>query len=388
MNDSSNDEKTIKNEPGDKPANEGKPGKPYGEDISRAAVGRLFDEDAEAKPSQYVKGYGRNTSRRPVLNEENGVSQEAKPSQETRTRSRRATTMLMEGADESELPDSGFTRPRERNRERDRDRDRRRNPEPIPAVRTNVETVRKPEFRHPRDGKDAAPPAESNLDGFRERYNPDELISAPRRRGGPPPRDGVRKPRNPAAPVPLAYGAEPEGLNPLRIVAVVVMIGVLVFMLWLVLRMNGLSNQINEYRDVIADMEYEANTASPSQLELDAMREHRDLLLVQNQELNNQLMAQGIHPSDPQQNQPLGPGAGVGNGEGTEPPDPTPDPPAQQGFPRTVTVQRGDNLSRIVARYYGASPPHSLILYVAAANNLADPFIVQEGQTLTLPPRP
>ncbi|MCL2372514.1 MAG: LysM peptidoglycan-binding domain-containing protein [Defluviitaleaceae bacterium] len=385
MNDSSNDEKTIKTEHDGKPVNDGKPGKPYGEDISRAAVGRLFDEDAEDKSSQFVRGYGRNTSRRPGANEADRASQDTKPlQQETRTRTRRATTMLMDGADESELPaESSFTRPRERVR----DRDRRRNPEPMPAVRTNVETVHKPEFRHPRDGKDAPQP-ENNLEGFRERYNPDELISAPRRRSGPPPRDGgARKPRGPAAPVPLAYGTETEGLNPLRIVGVVVAAGVLIFMVFLVIRMNGLSNDISDYRDQIADLEYAAGATSPSQLELDAMREERDHYRSEAQRLDNQLRQIGQHP-DHQPQQP-GPGQGVSDGTDVDVPTPTPEVNVnQQGFPRTVTVRSGDSLSRVVARYYGPSPPHTLVLHVAAANNLVYPYIVHEGQTLTLPPRP
>jgi len=57
------------------------------------------------------------------------------------------------------------------------------------------------------------------------------------------------------------------------------------------------------------------------------------------------------------------------------------------GFPRQITVRAGDSLARIANRYYGVSTTE-IVNFIASHNGLANPNLIQQGQTLELPPLP
>lgn len=67
-----------------------------------------------------------------------------------------------------------------------------------------------------------------------------------------------------------------------------------------------------------------------------------------------------------------------------EEPKPTPAPQPVAQWPKTHTVKKHDTLSGIAAKYYG-NGDYEHYMFIARANNIANPNIIHEGQKLTIP---
>lgn len=412
----------------------------YNEEMSRAAVGRLFDDDDDDNDSPepiYVSGFDRNPTRRTKRNkridlddmsEQKSATRNTsnireitnKSEQEERIRSRRASARLVEDdGDEEEIDffEAGFRdarAPRERDlreaRTRDRDRDRERlerhntdrlersntdridrgrdterrrqpNPDPKPAVRVNVPNERPvpPEARIRKEPRNVPSPIEDEWDNFRQRYNPGELISSPRspgnrQRRGPAPDRGGRG---------QEY-YEVESVSPIRWIITAVAISVMVLMVFLVVRMSSMSNQLTDAQETIRQLEYTPPVETASPLEIQARDEQIAELRNEITRLRNLLMMANIDPdapvppphlgeNDPDSGDPTSPGAADTSGT--------------DDFPRQITVVAGDSLSRIANRNYGTNAPE-IINHIVAYNNLSNPNAIQVGQVLTLPPLP
>jgi len=366
----------------------------YNEEMSRTAVGRLFDDESDSPESvSYVSGFNdRPPAKRNDYDTSDTVEKTSGGDTKIRprvkisdTRPLRKRPPELEDGGDFDFFEAGYNDARSTPVEReDRDpRDRRprehqrpTNPAPKPAVRVNV--PRKRGEQDPRnrdhDPRTAPEPAEGGYDNFRQRYNPDEIISSPRnpdaRRGRP----GER-----------AEYQESEPINPLRWILVAIGIGFLVLMAILVMRMTSLSGELSEAQETITALEAEAAAARelPSQLEIDAMQERLNDRTEEAARLRGILMQAGIDPDAPvipQQNEDNDP-------DGTEAPSETPGTTATATFPREITVQPNDNLGRIASRYYGSNT-QSIRNLIAEHNNLTDPSLITIGQTLTLPPLP
>lgn len=64
--------------------------------------------------------------------------------------------------------------------------------------------------------------------------------------------------------------------------------------------------------------------------------------------------------------------------------EPKPTPTPQEGWPKTHVVVSGDTLSGIAERYYG-NGDKAHYMFIANANNIANPNIISIGQKLTIP---
>lgn len=419
----------------------------YNEEMSRAAVGLLFDDDDDddnskdtPEPVSYVSGFERNpTSRRPRREALAEAREEAPPppkpketaprpappeQPEERSRSRRATTRIMEGGGATLPREPREARPprdRERGRPPERERDRERPPErsrerekehilerertpesdreqgrerepgrergrrpagatgPVPAVRTNVKTERPappPEGRPRRDPRNVPAPIEDGYDNFRQRYNPDELISSPRNPGKPKRRGQPADGRGNFG----GYGG--DGPNIIRWVAIGSAAVFIILMVVLIFQVNSLAGQRNYYRDIAESIDNETSPAGPSQLELYAMEETIDIQRDMIADLRNRMIQAGLDPDAPV----LPPNFGGQPSEGgSELPPQAPEPTSD--FPREITINPGDSLSRIANRYYGSNT-QDIIAMIANYNGLANPNDIRIGQTLTLPPLP
>jgi len=395
----------------------------YNEEMSRAAVGRLFDDgdDFEEPPvaRAFVTGYDQVPSKpierkaeRPnpqpevhdwTVNEagfqgrlvkdervpksrprrerepEEPMTWSEEPPREReahleRPRGRRDTEtarLIMGGEDAFEL---GLREGRSsRERERDR-RSRITNPDPKPAVRVNVASERPMQEAHQgqesrrarREEHDSAP-TEEDLDGFRRKYNPGELVSSPRNPNRPI-RSGqardVRKDRM------RVESRDMETVSPLRWVAAFVGVAVLAVMIFLIVQVIGLTS----YRDQVEDYQSQLATAS-SDL---AIAESRIRTLeAESGNLRDQLdaiHAQGNIPSEDGQ---------TVNEEGTASTGGT-QAPAGPTMPFTHTIASGENLNILARRFFPNEDVIEATQHIASVNGITNINNIQQGQPLTI----
>ena len=384
----------------------------YKEEMSRAAVGRLFsseDSAPDASGSAFISGYDRapealekprpkprvspasletrdwskpaNPNLRLVTNSEDTPPpprppqrqaqrpvrepEEAIPESADRPRPRResSTTKMLQGdPNEIDYVEAGL-----RDGRNLRDRDRRRgsggNPDPKPAVRVNVASER------PMQDHEAEPQAEEDFSGFRQRFNPGELVSSPRNPNRPV-RQGqnrdVRKDRM------RVQSRDLEAISPFRWIVTagaLVILALFIFMMFRMSTLSGYRTLAEEYRGTLA--EERARIVSVEQ----ERNEYRAQVL-DNERLINELRA-GNDPNPPS----AGPGQIPGTGSDTTPQQ-TPQPTL---LPAEHTVVRGDNLHAIARRFYGNSDPETL-QHIQAINGISNPNHIFVGQVLILTP--
>lgn len=342
----------------------------YSEELSRAAVGRLFDgeENGGGPPpikSAFVTGFDRTpasgedknpTKKRPPLRETNErfrprpaeepqhLHEEEPAGEAPLERHRRretATTRLLSGAQPDEPTDD----------RRDRNA-RRRNPAPKPAVRVNVPTEHhaqeNPPPKNPRNKKNnpnEEHPSEEDLDTFRRRFNSEELVSPPRNpnrpvRGG---RADVRTNRI------RAGGGDSETIGPLQMVLAIVAIAVLALVTILAFQLVSFRGRYNDSVEANADLRRLLDAAENSiGIETQAYREN---LIAAEAEIARleRVLREGGHETLPTN------GENWGDEDGEQPPA-----PPQVGLPTlptTHTVVSGDRLELIAMRYFGNRYP-------------------------------
>jgi len=378
----------------------------YEEDVSQSPIGRLMDEDADnEEPSAFVSGYNRSS------NTDRGVEQELDerpplPSPVTERRPRRERPAPPPTDTDEDFFETGI---REARATRDRDRERRRqpNPAPRPAVRATVPTQRRmagspPPTRREDDELDST--QDSSYDNFRQRYNPDELISSGRgsSSGGDggsaasrPARTTQRTPRT-GGDVDLsasrgfaARRAEREsddnGDNTgiVRIVAG----GTIFVLLILLVIMTGSRAGINRrYRAAnarIYEMQATYDRANHYQTRYEAASTENTNLRLSNADLRAQLTEHETGSSTT--------GNGTSNDNSTASGDGVPDTIAATDFPRPHTVAAGENLVRIAIIHYGsstASENQARANFIASYNNITNPNLLFVGAELTIPALP
>ena len=342
-------------------------------------IGRLMSDDTEPaeEQSSFVSGFERN---QPALEEPPAPAERRRPRPERPASS----------ADTDEDFFEAGIREARAGRERDRERRRKSNPDPKPAVRATVPTTRRMTGPLPRRGEEAGHSTgslpEDKYDTFRQRYNPDDLISAgrggrpPARRGTPPPRGGSdNRGRD--------RDFDNDGGDP-NLVRWLAVGGVLVLLILLVIMTVGrtsASRRYNEAAERIVSMEAayaESNSLRRQVDSLEATLRTRDNRITY---LENQLDQQDGTAA-------TGDGAQQGTtGQDTGTTGTDEAPPNQDDFPRTHVVQAGQNLTRIARIHYGdgtGTENHLRMLHIAAYNNIAYPFNVSGGQSITIPPPP
>lgn len=346
----------------------------YSEDLSRAAVQRLFDDDeADASPpeeSEFVKGFDRNPTKRPDQPKaEDNPAPKEEPAEEPARSSRRdsATNRILHGDAPEETPE----RP-------GRERPRRRNPVPKPAVRVNV-----PQERPVRERQGQKPPEQPDehsspeeLDSFRRRYNSEELFSPPRNPNRPvrPGKADVRTNR-----MKSDYAEEP--ISPIRIILMCGAIFILVIVAFLVWQLLSTRSDLREAEQEL----YEARSAvtaaeAEAERQIREMRAQRDAAEELRDDYLARLREHGIDPYAP----PDLPDD-VTAPHDIDGPTPPPTPGARPELPTTHTVVHGDRLVNIAYRYFGNRYP-ATVNHIVSANNLRDPDHIWIGQVLQITP--
>ncbi|MCL1842568.1 MAG: LysM domain-containing protein [Defluviitaleaceae bacterium] len=325
----------------------------YSEEMSRAAVGRLFDVDEgeeDGPPpikSAFVKGFDRPAERdkNPTKKRERVSGDRFKPpenqhiedeasavrEEQTQDRHRRretATTRLLHGGagDDYDTPPRG-TRGR-------------RNPDPKPAVRVNVPTERQVRESH-QGNHDEIPPSSEDLDNFRSRYNAGELFSPPRNNNRPVRPGQSRDVRTNRVRV---SERDMDTISPLRMIITAASIFILVLVSVLTFQLISARGRYSDAQDYIETLRLRVTNA-----------ETTNELVISNlqDELNdaNDLIEQLQMGIDP--NQPVLPPDGT-----HRPGEDVPDAPATStnaSLPTTHTIVSGDRIERIAQRYFGNS---------------------------------
>ena len=354
----------------------------FEEKTPSSPIGRLMDDDdTDNEPSTYVSGFDRDDNRPPL------------PSPtERRTRRERPAQPPQDESDD--FFEAGM---REARASRDRDRRRQPNPSPKPAVRANVPTQRRMAGPPPRRNEEEIPissgPPEDKYDTFRQRYNPDELISTSRSGsgGGRPVRAGQRPQRN-EVDLSASRGFAPRRRDEddddgsdytgmVRIIAFAAALAFIGVIIFLGFSRASINRQLTEANETIAAMQ--AAHAGPAgwenvQNELNAEINRLNGIINDYQAQLNALQ----DPYTPPQ-------GGLAAGNDLPPGDPA--PPAQNNLPATHVVVRGDSLTSIAIRFYGRgtnAENHLRAQHIATYNNLRNLDDIYVGQVLTIPPLP
>ena len=366
----------------------------YSEEMSRAAVGRLFanddedDEDESSQPikSTFVTGFEREvrdsnpTKKRGIVHELNGrvkrppqeeqpepappkEEQDEVPVERHRRREHATTRLLSNNGDEPE-------------RERSRGR---RNPAPKPAVRVNVQRERNVQENpdEPRKIKRTEAQPE-DLDAFRRRYNSGELVSPPRNPNRPvrPGRSDVRSNRM------RVDRSEIETVSPVRWIMSGAAILVLVVVIIVVMSMVSTRNNYNAANDRIIELEQQLSAARRYQRDYESVRLDLDNARTTIAELNEMINRQTTDSSGLSTSTNGGgrPGGDTHPSTG-DPIIPTPTLPA------THVIQRGDDLATIARLFFG-NADSATIEHIRSTNNIANANLIRQGDTLTLVPMP
>ena len=331
-----------------------------GDDLS-SPIGRLMSDEEEVivEEDTLVSGFDRNQP------------EDAPPPE--RRRARRPQPAVD--------PDEDFfeTGIREARAGRERDRRRQPNPDPRPATRATVPTHKRMPRRNEDEFHPLDTPPEDKYDTFRQRYNPDDLISSgrgsrPPRKGAPPPREG--------APARRGYDSDNSGGGNTSMLRMVALGGIFVLLLILVImtvNRNSLNRRYNEAAERIESMEaaYAENDALRRQVSSMEAEQLADSIRIA--ELETQLASLTNSGGE----QVAGNQAGAENGAEEA-------APGQGDFPRQHEVERGQLLTAIARLHYGdgtATENHLRALFIADYNNVnADN--VPAGTILTIPALP
>ncbi|MCL1863129.1 MAG: LysM peptidoglycan-binding domain-containing protein [Defluviitaleaceae bacterium] len=376
----------------------------YSEELSRAAVGRLFDEEDEEEDgpppikSAFVSGFDRNPTKKrerfkkpptedledvelPPNWEDDDPREE--PVADRQRRRENATTRLLH----SSAPEDNYDERRER-------RERRRNPAPRPAVRVNVpterqirDTGRRPRIerderqvrserqeRHDRNTEEHT--SEDNLDNFRRRFS-GELVSPPRNPNRPPRagRSDVRTNRM------RDDYRDSEVISPLRIIIVGAAILIVVLFAIITVQMLSFRSRYNEAQEAIASHEQEMNRLDTStRTTIAGLQAERDSAEADRDEFENMLRELG---HDPRQPAPPPDEDGTRPGGITE--TPTQTSPPDTGLPTTHTILAGESLNRIAQRYFGNQDP-ATVAHIQNVNGITNPNNIQAGWVLQITP--
>jgi hypothetical protein len=345
----------------------------YSEEMSRAAVGRLFDDaddDTEEPPSvqsAYVSGFDRNPTKKreradknerfkpqaeePLPQEEH---EDEAPIEQRHRRRETATTRLLNSS-------SGMPVPQEE--ERPTREGRRRNPVPKPAVRVNVQ-----QEEHT---------TEENLDTFRRRYNSEELFSPPRSTNRPVRPGQQRDVRRDRA---RTTEREADTVSPLRLIMAGSAIVILLIVSVLTFSLISANGRYRDASERIAYLELEV-LAAVNQGELDNSGLRETVRTVEDQRdfYRNALSSAGINPHAPPPTVDDGTGPGPGQAATTQ-------PPATAGYvlPLYHTVVRNNTLTSIARRYFG-NTNQATINHIMAANGMSNDRI-NIGDVLSITP--
>ena len=341
----------------------------YNEEMSRQAVGKLFASAGKTDTGKnpLVKGFGRDSA------EERPPRQTARTGSAAVTPDEDSEVIQKEKAREIRVVERG--RRRESATTRSTQPESReeafqngvraatgRRPEvggrqnPVTNAVTQGDTSPRQRIPRPVPAADSASattvpvkvtPAEDStgldFDGFRQRYNPGELVSPPRNKNRPvrnPAARDVRKDR-----VKINDG-DLETVNIFRLatvgglVVVVALIGILFF------QNMTLRGQRNEANLRIASLEAEAAANIGLMAEKLTLEAQRDEAIERRNEFHEILLAYGIDPYAPI------PANGTPVQPPTSPQGPLPPPPPTL-LPTTHTVASGESLAIIARRYFG-----------------------------------
>jgi len=340
----------------------------YQDDDYSSPAGSLYDDAPEDEPSAYVKGFAREEAEEVSFDEE--PIAEPPPARTRRAEPRAETPFEMGIRDAA-------------NRE---ERRRQSNPTPRPAVRAGTPPRRMAQPPRPATGggRSSAPQnadQDASYDDFRKRYSPGELISS-----GDRPERPNRRPASSRNAPPRARAAHPANddmINPLRWALVGCVGVVLIIMILLIVRLNSVSSQRDDYRAQVESMTATVNAANDVETERDLLDEEVERLEGLLEIANNtiaQLQGGGNAGADP------GTGDTPNQGGTTSQPD-TSGGTAQHTFPTTHEVLLGQTLSRIAILFYG-SDSIDLINHIAAANGITNINNVPAGRVLDIPAPP
>jgi len=385
----------------------------YKEEMSHAAVGRLFDdvdENSKTSTSSFVSGYDNvldessktrasqpeprdwskpvsvksepkpviKQRREPKQNDSWGQPEERQEPAVDRPRQRRGstTTRLVQGEqNESDFDATGLREGRTV-----RERDRRRaagNPDPKPAMRVNV-TSEKPideltgEDIRIEIAEQSQQPPDDGFDDFRKRFNPGELVSSPRNPNRPV-RSGSRDVRKDRI---RANSREMEVINPLRYIlaaGALIIVGFFIFLIVSNSNLRGYRDEADELRTAAASHEDE----------ISSLRGQINTLQASNNELSDIL--DNLQTNDNQETQNSGWSPPNNTTAGNN--NPPVVHPSDVEFPVYHTVQRGEHLNSIAMRWYGSAEPE-ILQHIATENNITNINRINAGVILRLTAMP
>jgi len=270
----------------------------------------------------------------------------------------------------------------------DRESRRPSNPSPRPAVRAATPTSRRMSHNDEPMDIETQGAAPADVDNFRQRYNPDELISTTRG-GARPQRDTTgesysERPRSPRpAPARVHYNDE-DSASLIRWIAFGGAAIVLLIFIMLIVSRGRAVGRYNNLRTEMDDMRPTYEQAVHYQERYGFQTTETDHWRNQYNDLRAQVNTQATTPPASGNVQADTPGTSTG--------DNNQEPPASAvNLPTQHTILGGQSLTSIAILYYGrgtASENQIRAEHIAAYNNIRNLNAIQVGQTITVPTLP
>jgi len=355
-------------------------GDEYNKDITMSPISRLMDDsDEQDRPDEsgaFVDGYDRRSAKA-----DTSPIGEPERSPYAPDRAERERPPLRERPappSPSLSSDEDFFEVGIREARKERERRRPTNPNPRPAVRATIPTPRRmaapPAIRPTTSSNEIDPNNPDDVyDTFRQRYNPEDLISATK--SGRAAKKDSGDTRGSAS---RPQAEEDDRIDPTRVAIVGGAAAFLVLLVILVVAMNHFRTGRNFYQ---AQAEENAGYRSRYQIARseNAMLEDDNLsLTIERDNLRAQLEVQDT-------------GQAASNGNNNNDASDTETPLDQQDWPRQHTVARGQSLTVIARIHYGTERvnrhPFTYTELIRLYNNMPNENTF-EGRTLNIPAPP
>lgn len=355
-------------------------GDEYNKDITMSPISRLMDDSDEQdrpdEPGTFVDGYDRRPTKAEIP-----PAGEVERSPYAPDRSERERPPMRERPappSPSLSSDEDFFEVGIREARRERDRRRPTNPNPRPAVRATIPTPRRmsapPPIRPTTSNNEVDPNNPDDVyDTFRQRYNPEDLISATK--SGRAAKRDYGDTRGPAS---RAQAEEDERIDPTRVAVVGGAAAFLVILIILVVAMNHFRTGRNFYQAQAEENAGYRSRYNVLRTENTALSEANSELRTERNDLQALLAAQDT-------------GQDAYHGNNNNDASDTETPLDQQDWPRQHTVARGQSLTVIARLHYGAERvnrhPFTYTEHIRLYNNMPNENTF-EGRVINIPAPP
>jgi len=357
-------------------------GDEYNKDITMSPISRLMDDSDEQdmpdEPGAFVNGYDRRPTTAESPSSDEHESSPYAPDRAERERPPMRERPVATPPSPSLNSDEDFFEVGIREARRERERRRPTNPNPRPAVRATIPTPRRmsaPPTIRPAPSKHEIEQdnPEDVYDTFRQRYNPEDLISATK--SG---RAAKRDPGDTRGFSSRPQGEEDERINPARVAIVGGAAAFLVLLIILVVSMNHFRTGRNFYQAQADENAGYRSRYVAARSENTALLDANSDLRSENATLRAQFEAQDT-------------GLAASNGNNNNDASDTETPLDQQDWPRAHVVARGQTLTVIARIHYGTERvnrhPFTYTEHIRLYNNMPNDNTF-EGRTINIPAPP